>query len=412
MLGLHVLVWLGSGRPCDAQSFFYPDRVESAATADSVAEPAVSPAVAADSTFPVPPCACDASGQAASGTILGVDGCSHCSGREALWRDERLIPWESFAYGEYVGPSRTPHVDEYRLRVNDQLEFVYMLDRMIGGAPYELSAGDVVQINSATDPDLNQTNLTVLSDGTISLRLVGRVRAAGLTVDAFQQLLDEKYVEKGVRAPEIVVQVLQSDTPLRDLRDAVDARAGSGGQSRLATVAPDGTVQLPLIQSVPAVGLSLDELAREVNARYRERIRGIEVSPILVQRAPRVVYVLGEVNRPGQVTLSDPTTVIQAISQAGGWRQGANLNSVIIFRRDENWRLVAARLNLRGALSGQRPIPCDEIWLRDSDIVLVPKMSIQRLSELVDLYFTRTIYSVFRFQGIDFQFDNSSVIVQ
>jgi polysaccharide biosynthesis/export protein len=330
--------------------------------------------------------------------------------REANWRQLRLIPWETFAYGEYLGPHRTPHVGEYRLRVNDQLEFVFMLDRTVNGEPYRLNSGDVIQISSASDPDLSQTNLKILSDGTISLRLVGRVRAADMTVDMLQSLLNEKYLEKGVKVPEIVVQVLESDTRLRDLRDAVDARFGSGGQSRTATISPDGTVQLPLIQSVPAVGLTLEELAREVNARYRAQVRGIEITPILSQRAPRFVYVMGEVNQPGQITLSGPTTVMQAISQAGGWTQGANLRSVIVFRRDQDWRLVATRLNLLGALSGERPIPSDEIWLRDSDIVLLPKMSIQRLSELVDLYFTKTLYSVVKIQGYDFFFDGNSTI--
>jgi polysaccharide export outer membrane protein len=342
--------------------------------------------------------------------ILGVDQDMARCNREPRWRQQRFIPWESFAYGEYIGPYRTPHVGEYRLRVNDQLEFVFMLDRTVNGDPYRLNAGDTIQISSASDADLNQTDLRILSDGTISVKLVGRVRAAELTVDQLQELLNEKYVEKGVRVPEIVVQVTESDTALRDLRDAVDARFGSGGQSRIATVTPDGTVQLPLIQSVPAVGLTLNELAREVNARYRARIRGIEITPILSERAPRFVYVLGEVNQPGQVTMTGPTTVMQAISQAGGWKQGANLRSVIIFRRDQDWRLVATRLNMAGALSGERPIPSDEIWLRDSDIVLVPKLAIQRFSELVDLYFTRTIYSVFKVQGFDFIIDNNSTL--
>lgn len=353
----------------------------------------------------------DAAWGTESKSLLAVDESMARCEREARWREARFIPWESFAYGEYIGPHRTPHVGDYRLRVNDQLEFVFLLDRTVNGEPYRLSAGDMIQVSSASDPDLNQTNLRILSDGTVSLKLVGRVRAADMTIEMLQQLLNEKYVEKGVKVPEIVVQVLESDTPLQDLRDAVDARYGTGGQSRLATVSPDGTVQLPLIHSVPAIGLTLEELAREINARYRARIRGIEVTPILSERAPRFVYVLGEVNQPGQITMTGPTTAMQAISQAGGWTQGANLNNVIVFRRDQDWRLVATRLNLRGALSGQRPIPSDEIWLRDSDIVVVPKMSIQRLSELVDLYFTRTIYSVFRFQGIDFQFDNGSVII-
>lgn len=389
-----------------AQSFSWPNRA--VGTAPSPEE--IRLCSASDAGDPLFGACAEATDGVEIKPILGVtEDMARCD-REARWRQKRFIPWESFAYGEYVGPHRTPHVGDYRLRVNDQLDFVFMLDRTVTNDPYRLNAGDVIQISSGSDPDLNQTSLKILSDGTISLRLVGRVRAADMTIDMLQTLLNEKYVEKGVRMPEIVVQVVESDTPLRDLRDAVDARFGSGGQTRLATVSPDGTIQLPLIQSVPAVGLSLDELAREVNARYRARVRGIEVTPILSQRAPRFVYVLGEVNQPGQITLSGPTTVTQAISQVGGWKQGANLRNVIVFRRDQDWRLIATQLNLFGALSGQRPIPSDEIWLRDSDIVLVPKLAIQRISEIVDMYFTRTIYGVLPFLANESFFDNNSTI--
>ena len=66
----------------------------------------------------------------------------------------------------------------------------------------------------------------------------------------------------------------------------------------------------------------------------------------------------------------------------------------MIFRRTEDWRLMATRLDLRGALLGQRPAPSDELWLRDSDIVIIPKSPIQRLDELIDLVFTRGLYGI------------------
>jgi polysaccharide export outer membrane protein len=39
-------------------------------------------------------------------------------------------------------------------------------------------------------------------------------------------------------------------------------------------------------------------------------------------------------------------------------------------------------------------MPADEIWLRDSDIVVVPKSSLQRADEIIDMVFTRGIYGV------------------
>jgi len=97
--------------------------------------------------------------------------------------------------------------------------------------------------------------------------------------------------------------------------------------------------------------------------------------------------------------------VIQALALADGFEPGGNLRQVIVFRRDANWQLIATKLDLNGALNGRRPYPADEIWLRDSDIVLVPRKPIQRLSEAVNQYLTTTLYAIFPQQGVQFNFD-------
>jgi len=89
-----------------------------------------------------------------------------------------------------------------------------------------------------------------------------------------------------------------------------------------------------------------------------------------------------------------PTTLMGAIAMSGGWNIGANLNHVVVFRRDDNWRLMATRLDIRGALYGKSPCPSDEIWLRDNDIVVVPKSPILVVDDAINLLFTRGIYGV------------------
>lgn len=328
--------------------------------------------------------------------MLGVDGttCQRIDG-EPRWENAHMIPWEAFAYGEFMGPTRTPHLPQYRVYINDQIEFVYQLTREQQMKPYRLQVGDEIEVSSAADEELNQVAVRVQPDGSISLRLIGRVMAARKTIEELQSELNQRYRKFFATNPAIVVRGTITDIRVQDLIDAVDARFGSGGQARQTTVSPDGTVQLPMIGSVPAIGLTLDELKREVNARYRERIQGFEVTPILVQRAPRFIYVLGEVAQPGRFELTGPTSAIQSIALAGGWNPGGNLRQIIVFRRDHNWQLMAIRLDLNGALQGRRPFPSDEIWLRDSDIVIVPKQPIQRLADAVDLYFTRTLYAAF-----------------
>ncbi len=426
--GLALLVFGASARNVSAQSFrgSWPELREQTTEHVDVAPANVGPGQVDEYELPgsggtfaetgystpafCPHCGSNCGG-ACSGEVhkyyKGVDQ-STCrrSDCEPRWEDAQMIPWEAFAYGEYVGPHRTPHVPCYRVRVNDRIEFVYQLTREQSREPYRLMVGDVVEVTSTADEELNQTEIRILSDGSISLRLIGRVMAARKTIEELQRDLNDRYDEFFETDPAIVVRGTTTDTRTQDLIDAVDARFGSGGQGREATVSPDGTVQLPMIGSIPAVGLTLDELKREVNMRYRQRIQGFEITPVLVQRAPRFIYVLGEVRQPGRIELTGPTSAMQAVALGGGWNSGGNLRQIVVFRRDESWRLMALRLDLAGGLHGKRPFPSDEIWLRDSDIVLVPKQPIQRLADVVDLYFTRTIYGIIPSQ---FAFDNVTV---
>jgi polysaccharide export outer membrane protein len=55
---------------------------------------------------------------------------------------------------------------------------------------------------------------------------------------------------------------------------------------------------------------------------------------------------------------------------------------------------MATMLDIRGALYGKQPNPSDEIWLNDSDVVIVPKSPILVLDDWISLVFTRGIYGI------------------
>ena len=162
--------------------------------------------------------------------------------------------------------------------------------------------GDEVTVESATDKDLRRA-LVVLPDGTITLPLLGQVRAAHLTRAAVARSARRRSTSKYYKVPAITVTPTKVDTKLEDLRYTVGGRSGFGGQVRSGKVTPEGTVQLPAVGSVPAQGLTLDEFRQELAERFAEKIEGIEVVPVLTTRAPRYVYVLGEVKLPGRYTL-------------------------------------------------------------------------------------------------------------
>ena len=308
------------------------------------------------------------------------------------WNDERCLPWEVFAQGEYVGPARLAHLPEYRLRVDDVVEFVFRLTGEVTGRPYRINVGDTIRVESLTAENVDR-DVLIQPDGTITLRQLGQVPAAGRTVDELRADLEERY-SRWIRNPAITVTPLKFNTRLEELRATVDGRFGSGGQSRQARVTPEGTVQLPAIGSVPAQGLTLDELKAEIEYRYDQLVTGIEITPVLIERAPRFAYVVGEVPSPGRYVLEGPTTVLQAVALAGSWNIGAKLDHVVVLRRDDQWRLMATRLDLHDALFGREPCPPDEIWLRDSDVIIVPKRPIQWTGDLIEMFFTRGLYGV------------------
>jgi len=334
---------------------------------------------------------CQALGPAAPCNVCAVDGSTCCPGRG--WEAARLIQWQQYAQGEYVGLDRLPQVPIYRLRADDELDLVYRLTREETPNPYKLNVGDEIRVESFTDPNLNR-DLLIQPDGTITLRLLGQVHATGRTVTQLREALDKLY-KKYYKVPSITVTPLRVNTKLLDLRAAVDRRYGLGGQNRLAKVTPSGMISLPMLGTVPAQGLSLAELQKELNERYWEQVEGIEVVPVLLQRAPRFVYVLGEVATPGRFELTGPTTVMQALSMAGSWNNGANLRQIVIFRRGQEWQLMATMVDLHAALHGKQPCPPGELWLSDSDVIMVPKSPILVADDFIELVFTRGIYGVF-----------------
>lgn len=325
-------------------------------------------------------------------------GSTCCQNDEIEWEDSYLVPWEAFAQGEYIGPSRLAHVAEYRLRVDDVLECVYRITGQVSSHPYRLNVGDQLQIESTTAADVERSVL-IQPDGRITLPQLGQIPAAGRTIDELRDDLTERY-KQFINDPSITVTPTNLNSTLTELRATVDNRFGSGGQGRQVRVTPEGTIQLPGIGSVLAQGLTLDELQAEIHGRYDEIVQGMEVTPILSARAPRFVYVTGEVATPGRFTMEAPTTVMQAIAMAGSWNVGADLENVVVFRRDENWNLVATKLDLKKALFDPQPCPADEIFLRDSDIVVIPKNCLLKTDNFLQLLFTDAIYRVVPFSTV------------
>ncbi len=105
---------------------------------------------------------------------------------------------------------------------------------------------------------------------------------------------------------------------------------GPGDQVRVITLGEDrltgefrvndsGAVALPLLGTVPAAGLTTAALEKEITARLvqAELIREPSVAVEVI--AYRPIFVLGEVNKPGQYPYQPGMTVVSAVAVAGGF---------------------------------------------------------------------------------------------
>jgi polysaccharide export outer membrane protein len=328
--------------------------------------------------------------------ISAVD-CSVGGPGPKRWCDAAPTNFQPLIHGEYIGPVRLPALLEYRVRVNDEITFTYIPNRERSQSEYRLMVGDSIQMSSVSDESLRRDKITVQPDGKIYVPVLDTpIEASGKTISQLRKDLEAAY-KKFIVSPAINVESVSLNTALVDLLDSVNGPYAAGGRAFPTVVNPDGRIQLPMVGGVYVLGLTFDEIKREINLRYRDKVAGIDVEPRFTREAPHFFHVYGQVAQPGRFEMTGPTTVTAGLAQAGGITVGGNGRQVVIFRREQDWRLVSTVLDLRGVHLGKVPSPSDEIFLRDSDLIIVPERPITRFGQAAQLIFTDGIYRVIPF---------------
>ncbi len=102
--------------------------------------------------------------------------------------------------------------------------------------------------------------------------------------------------------------------------------------SGLVTVRPDGKITLALGGDLQASGLTPEQLSKKVTESLSRYINRPQVTVIVQAVYSKKYYISGEVNRAGSFPLVVPTTIVEALTQAGGFREFANQKKIIIMR--------------------------------------------------------------------------------
>ncbi len=144
--------------------------------------------------------------------------------------------------------------------------------------------------------------------------------------------------------------------------------------SKEVVIRPDGKISLPIIGDVPSSGLTADQLAKAIATRLKEYKENPSVSVNVVEVNSYYVFVVGEVNAPGKLPLKSYTTVLQALSLAGGFTQFAAMNDIQIVRNVTNadGKIKELRIPLRYDDLISEDGGVYNITLKSGDTIIVP----------------------------------------
>jgi len=209
---------------------------------------------------------------------------------------------------------------------------------------YRLGSGDALRVTVFQNPELTlETRVT--ESGVISYPLLGSVRVGGLTVTQAEQAIAEG-LRKGnfVKQPQVSIAILQvrgnqanvlghvnrpgrypievADMRVTDLLAVAGGTASAGGDTVVVTGTRNGKpyraeIDLPNIFS-PS-GRAQDVIIQNGDA-------------VWVDRAP-MVFIYGEVQRPGAMRLERGMTVMQALATGGGLNQRGTQRGIRVHRR-------------------------------------------------------------------------------
>jgi len=138
--------------------------------------------------------------------------------------------------------------------------------------------------------------------------------------------------------------------------------------SQSVQVRPDGKITLPLVGDIAAINLTPIDLRDRVTSALKDYVNNPVVTVIVVEGTAPTAYVVGEVNRPGPVTVQTNMTILQALAVAGGLKDFADAKNIRILRKGIAGQ-QSIPFNYKDAIKG---VGGTSVLLQAGDTVVVP----------------------------------------
>jgi polysaccharide export outer membrane protein len=253
----------------------------------------------------------------------------------------------------------------------------------------------VISIRAADAEELSEKSIRIGPNGAINLPMVGKIQAEGMTADELEKELTVR-LKPFIRNPEVSVNVVELHsqpvsiigsvlTPgvqqLQGRKTLVEVMAMAGGVKpeagyiiKITRQKAQGPIPLPNAVMDASGQFSIAEVSLKEITEARNPATNILVMPNDVISVPRadVVYVIGEVKKPGEYVLSDiaQMSVLRAVSMAAGMEKSARGSRARLLRvpGGKDLRRTEIEVDLRKILDGK----AEDVPMQREDILFVP----------------------------------------
>ncbi len=159
-------------------------------------------------------------------------------------------------------------------------------------------------------------------------------------------------------------------------------------------VRPDGRISVLFLGDVKVVEMKPDELDALLTESYSKYLRSPEITVVVDKPAALAIYVGGEVSKPSVIPLSGNLTILQSIIAAGDFLPTGDRKQVLLFRRFSSDMVEVSKVDLASVILSGAP----DLYVRQHDIIYVPKTGIANIGDFVDAYINRIIPNAVRLQ--------------
>lgn len=150
-------------------------------------------------------------------------------------------------------------------------------------------------------------------------------------------------------------------------------------------VRSDGCITLPYVGDVVAVGVTPMRLDSTLTTKFSEVLRDPNLSVIVREPADKLIYVLGQVKRPGAYPYETKMSLLQALALGAGFERGAKVSHVLVIRREGLQKIVGVEVDVAAMFAGHNLE--QDFWLKNYDIVYVPKTRLESAAEFMQIIY-------------------------